>query len=282
MRKVFLTVGLTLGLLSVSFSFAVRHVNGQVDESIATTADFVAPSVFQTAVPAGTSIQSIVTAYQAALGGLNNNNDGPHGDGFRVINWDGGSSANLTTTLSPNPFPGFQSSRGALFTTPDGTGFVQAPPSGLAAATVFNNPSYATIFTPFSASRLFSAIGSNVTDVTFFVPGGGNIAAATKGFGVVFTDVDQPDGSGPGEKRGNRKSSTLIEYFGVHGELLFSSFVPASPGDNSLSFFGIVFPDERIARVRITSGNAVPGANDAGKQDVVMMDDFIYSEPKAQ
>ena len=282
MRKVFLTVGLTLGLLSVSFSFAVRHVNGQVDESIATTADFVAPSVFQTAVPAGTSIQSIVTAYQAALGGLNNNNDGPHGDGFRVINWDGGSSANLTTTLSPNPFPGFQSSRGALFTTPDGTGFVQAPPSGLAAATVFNNPSYTTIFTPFSASRLFSAIGSNVTDVTFFVPGGGNIAAATKGFGVVFTDVDQPDGSGPGEKRGNRKSSTLIEYFGVHGELLFSSFVPASPGDNSLSFFGIVFPDERIARVRITSGNAVPGANDAGKQDVVMMDDFIYSEPKAQ
>lgn len=282
MKKVFLTAGLTLGLLSVSFSFAVRHVSGQVDESTATTADFVAPAVFQTAVPAGTSIQSIVTAYQAALGGLNNNNDGAHNDGFRVINWDGGNVANVTTTLSPNPFAGFQNNRGALLTTPDGTGFVQAPPSGLASATVFNNPTYATIFTPFSASRLFSAIGSNVTDVTFFVPGGGNIAAATKGFGVVFTDVDQPDGSGPGEKRGNRKSSTLIEYFGVHGELLFSSFVPASPGDNSLSFFGIVFPDERIARVRITSGNAVPGADDIGKQDVVMMDDFIYGEPKAQ
>jgi hypothetical protein len=159
---------------------------------------------------------------------------------------------------------------------------VQAPPSGLAAANVFNNPSYATIFTPFSQSRLFSAIGSNVTDVTFFVPGGGNLAAATKGFGVVFADVDQPDGSGPGEKRGNRKASTLIEYFGVHDELLFSSFVPASPGDHSLSFFGVVFPDERIARVRITSGNVVPGADDVGKQDVVMMDDFIYGEPKAQ
>jgi hypothetical protein len=281
MKKVLLTAGLALGLLSFSFSFAVRHVNGQVDESTATTADFVAPSVFQTAVPAGTSIQSIVTAYQAALGGLNNNNDGAHNDGFRVINWDGGNPANVTTTLSPNPFAGFQITRGALFTTPDGTGFVQAPPSGLASATVFNNPSYATIFTPFSQSRLFSAIGSNVTDVTFFVPGGG-VAAATKGFGVVFTDVDQPDGSGPGEKRGNRKSSTLIEYFGVNGELLFSSFVPASPGDNSLSFFGIVFPDERIARVRIISGNAVPGADDVGKQDVVMMDDFIFSEPKAQ
>jgi hypothetical protein len=282
MKKLLLTAGLTLGLLSVSFSFAVRHVNGQVDESTATTADFVAPAVFQTAVPAGTSIQSIVTAYQTALGGLNNGNDGAHNDGFRQINWDGGNPANVTTTISPNPFAGFQNTRGALFTTPDGTGFVQAPPSGLAAANVFNNPSYATIFTPFSQSRLFSAIGSNVTDVTFSVPGLSNVAAATKGFAVIFTDVDQPDGSGPGEKRGNRKSSTLVEYFGVHGELLFSSFVPASPGDNSLSFFGVVFPDERIARVRITSGNVAPGADDGGKQDVVMMDDFIYGEPKAQ
>jgi hypothetical protein len=33
--------------------------------------------------------------------------------------------------------------------------------------------------------------------------------------------------------------------------------------------------------VRITSGNAVPGADDVGKTDVVMMDDFIYGEPTA-
>src|SRR5919206_704823 len=279
MKKFLSTAGLASLLLSLSFSFAVRHVNGQVDVS---TVDFVAPAVFQAAGPSATSIQGIVTAYQAALGGQNNGNDAAHNDGFRVINWDGGNPANLTTTISPNPFAGFQTTRGALFTTPDGTGFVQAPPSGLAAANVFNNPGYATIFTPFSQSRLFSAIGSNVTDVTFFVPGGGNVPAATKGFGAVFADVDQPDGSGPGEKRGNRKSSTLIECFGVNGELLFSSFVPASPGDHSLSFFAVVFPDERIARIRITSGNATPGADDVGKNDVVMMDDFIYGEPKAQ
>ena len=65
----------------------------------------------------------------------------------------------------------------------------------------------------------------------------------------------------------------------MHGELLFSSFVPASPGDRGLSFFGVVFTDARIAHVRITSGNAVPGADDTGKQDVVMMDDFLYGEP---
>lgn len=185
----------------------------------------------------------------------------------------------MTTTVSPNPFAGFQVTRGALLSTPDGTGFVQAPPAGL--AILFNNASYETIFTTFSPSRLFSAIGSNTTDVDFFQPGGSNLPATTKGFGAVFTDVDQPDGSGPGEKRGNRKSSTLVEYFGAQGELLFSSFVPASPGNGSQSFFGVVFSDPRIARVRITSGNAVPGADDVAKQDVVMMDDFIYGEPNA-
>ena len=99
------------------------------------------------------------------------------------------------------------------------------------------------------------------------------------GFGAVFTDVDQPDGSGPGAKRGNREGSTLIEYFGADNRLLFSSFVPASPGDASLSFFGIVFDDARIARVRITTGDTAPGPDDNGKQDIVMMDDFIYGEP---
>ena len=108
---------------------------------------------------------------------------------------------------------------------------------------VFNNPTYGTIFKTFSLSRLFSAIGSNITEVDFFVPGGGNMPATVTGFGAVFTDVDQPDGSGPSKKRGNRGASTLIEYFGADGKVLFSSFVPASPGDASLSFFGIVFDD---------------------------------------
>jgi len=62
--------------------------------------------------------------------------------------------------------------------------------------------------------------------------------------------------------------------------LLFSSYVPASPGDASLSFFGIVLHDARIAHVRITSGDVAPGPDDSQKQDVVMMDDFIYGEPQ--
>ena len=124
-------------------------------------------------------------------------------------------------------------------------------------------------------------MGSNITEALFFVPGtNGREPATVRGFGAVFTDVDQPDGSGPGKKKGNRDASTLMEYFDAHGKLLFSSFVPASPGDGSLSFFGIVFEDARIARVRITTGDVAPGPNDDGKNDIVMMDDFIYGEPQ--
>ena len=74
--------------------------------------------------------------------------------------------------------------------------------------------------------------------------------------------------------------STHIEYFDRNGTLLFSSFVPASPGDGNLSFFGIKFDDARIASVRITAGNVAPGPNDDQQHDIVMMDDFIYGEPQ--
>jgi hypothetical protein len=242
-----------------------------------TPADFVTPAVFQVAGPTTAAIQSTVDQYRAALGGPNNGNaTGPLPSGRREINWDGGGST--ATAPAPTPFAGFLVTRGALFSTA-GTGFVQAPVSGL--ATTFGNPTYNNIFQPFSPVRLFSPVESNVTEVDFFLPGGGNVAATTTGFGAIFSDVDQPDGSGPGGKHGNRGASTLIEYLGAGGELLFSSFVPASPGDASLTFFGVVFSDARIAHVRITTGDSAPGPDDDPRHDIVMMDDFIYGEPRA-
>ena len=255
---------------------------GAENDAVAETSDQAA--VFQAAGPSTTSIQSSVDQFRATVGAPNNGNGPSVGGGRREINWDGGSTINEATTVSGNPFSGFLVTRGSLFTTPDGTGFVQAPagtdlaPGGLAG--LFGNPTYKTSFRAFSASRLFSAIGGKVTEVNFFLPGGGNVPAAVNGFGAVFSDVDQPNGSGPAQKRGNRHASTLVEYYGTNGELLFSSFVPASPGDGGFSFFGVVFPDARIARVRITSGDVAPGPDDTEKQDVVMMDDFIYGEPR--
>ena len=268
------------GFLALSAPTAVRSTHAQDN----TTKDFVSPTVFQAAGPNAASIQSVVDAYRAALGNPNNGNAGSLGTGHREINWDGAGGVDTSTTPPVTPFNVFLNTRGSQFTTP-GIGLSQAPPSGGAQgglAVLFNNPSYATIFKPFSNFRLFTPVGSNITDALFFVPGsGGSMPATVSGFGAVFTDVDQPDGSGPGEKRGNRGASTLVEYFSVNGELLFSSFVPASPGDANLSFFGVVFNDARIARVRITTGDVAPGPDDDSKNDIVMMDDFIYGEPHA-
>ena len=244
--------------------------------------------VFKAAGGTVESIRDTVAAYRVALGEPNNGNQGSLTTGHREINWDGGSTENQTTSISGNPSITFKVNRGAIFTTPDGTGFIQAPPiadsvlfppGGMAGK--FKNPTYGDIFTAFSRRRLFSAIGSNITEVTFVVPGANNGQPATvNGFGSVFTDVDQAHGSLTGQDYGNGFASTFIEYFGVDGKLLFSSSVPASQGDGSLSFLGVVFPDARIFKVRITSGNVAPGPDDRGNVDVVMMDDFLYGEPK--
>src|SRR5690349_23274590 len=269
--KLFLFVaGLVAGLV------LVQSAPAQTNESY--SRQFVAPIVFQAAGPSAASIQSTVDQFRAALGATNNANTPGQASGRREINWDGGSPTNATTTLTGTPLTAFLNTRGANITT-RGSGFVQAPASGL--ADTFGNSSYATIFHACSPLRLFSPIGSNVTVVEFAVPGSnGNTPATTTGFGVVFTDVDSPDGSRPDDRTGNRHASTVIEYFGTHGELLFKSSAPASPGDGNLSFLGIVFDDARIARVKIIAGDAAPGPND-GSADIVMMDDFLYGEPTA-
>jgi hypothetical protein len=279
-KHMFLTVAGAFALLSIMMSVPGRqaHAGGN------TPKNFVPPAVFQAAGPTISSIQGSVDEFRAALGNPNNgNNPGPLASGRREINWDGGGN-NDTTTAPVTPFNVFLNTRGSQFTTP-GTGLSQAPPSGGpqgGLAGLFNNPTYGTIFTTFSPLRLFTPVGSNITEALFFLPGtNGADPATVTGFGAVFTDVDQPDGSGPGKKKGNRKDSTLMEYFDADGKLLFSSFIPASPGNGSLSFFGIMFNDARIARVRITSGDVAPGPDDDGKHDIVVMDDFIYGEPQA-
>jgi hypothetical protein len=248
-----------------------------------TSADFVAPAVFQAAGPNSASIQGTVTAFRAALGDpVNGNATQELNSGRREINWDGGVPPSDVTTAPVNPFNTFLNTRGAQFTTP-GLGLSQAPVSGGpqgGLVGLFGNSTYATAFRAFSPLRVFTPVGSNITDTVFFVAGSnGQVRAAVTGFGVIFTDIDQPDGSGPGNKQGNRGASTLIQFFGADGRLLFSSFAPAAPGNGGFSFFGIKFKDARIASVRITAGNTAPGPNEDKANDVVMMDDFIYGEP---
>jgi PEP-CTERM motif len=219
------------------------------------------PVVFEGAGPDATSIQATVDGFRAALGNPNNGNaPGPLFTGRREVNWDGGGQA---TTISPTPFDGFLNIRGAQFTTPTpGTGFVQAPPSGL--ATTFNNPTYST-FSTFSNPRLFTPIGSTLTNVAFFVPGtNGGLPATITGFGAVFSDVDST-------------ANASLSFVNTGGVPLGSFFVPAA--NNGLSFLGVIFPDELIGQVQIISGNVPLGPSETGAIDIIVMDDFLYTEP---
>jgi hypothetical protein len=127
--------------------------------------------------------------------------------------------------------------------------------------------SYAGLFAPFSPERLFTAVGSNVVDVNFFLPGT-TTAALTRGFGVMFSDVDLAN-------------TTSITLFDAADVSLGTFFAPNLFGQNeTFSFLGISFADPRIARARITSGNGALGSgiNETSTLDLVTMDDFLFGE----
>ena len=224
-----------------------------------------APVSFVDAAGNAAGIQSTVDSFRAALGGLNPNVIGSFGSGRREINWDGVPTGFAAPNNLPANFFNANSPRGVEFSTP-GTGFAVSANAGVAPVEFGNiNPAYPGLFAPFSPQRLFTALGSIIVDVRFFVPGSAT-AALTQGFGVVFTDVDLIN-------------TTSIEYFDAADLSLGSFFAPAASGDETLSFLGVLFTQGRVvSRVRITSGNeALSAASPSG--DVVAMDDFIYGEP---
>jgi hypothetical protein len=223
------------------------------------------PVIREAAGANAAAIQAAVDAFRADLGGVNNGNTpGSQPSGRREINWDGGGAA-ANATIFPSPMTTF-SNRGAVFTTP-GTSFeISGQPLPNFGEI---NASYGTLFAAFSVPRLFSALGSNVMDSWFFVPGNTAIAAGVTGFGAVFTNVTS-------------ETSTRMEFYAPDGALLFERVVPWAAGNGSLSFLGVSFPyGEIVGRVRIVSGNAALGPAEAGAIDLAVMDDFIYGEPVA-
>lgn len=211
------------------------------------------------------AISPMRDAFRAAVGGGSvAGANGSFGGLRREINWDGVPEARA----DPNPLPGnffnVNSPRGAVFSTP-GSGFLVSANAGLTTPTLFGFPSDLQAF---SAQRLFTAVNSNITDVTFFVPGTG-IAATTSAFGAVFVDVEL-DGV------------SKIEFFDATDTLLLARDVLVG-GNQGLSFVGAVAnAGEKISRVRLTSGaNAIlsNGVRANETTDMVVMDDFLYAEP---
>jgi hypothetical protein len=208
-----------------------------------------------------------VDAFRTDLGTLNPNVAGSFGSGRREINWDGVPAGSSDPNPLPNNFFNANSPRGAVFSTP-GTAVEVSANAGGAAPVLFGgiNPTYPSLFQVFSPQKLFTAIGSNIVDVSFFIPGS-STPALTRGFGAVFTDVDLAN-------------TTSLMFFGGNNQLLGTFFVTPFLGDQTFSFLGVDFGAPAVSRVRITSGNVALGPSEIlPGQDLVVMDDFIYGEP---
>ncbi len=197
--------------------------------------------------------------------------NGSFGGVRREINWDGVPDAFAAPNGLPADFFNTVSPRGVIFSTP-GTGFQVSANAGASptAPIAFGNidPSYSSTFAAFSPQRLFTALDSNIVDVTFFVPGTDK-PAIVNGFGSVFSDVSLSD-------------TTSIVYFDPENNPLGTFFAPATAGTQTFSFLGVSFDaGEQVARVRITNGTTAlqPGITNGALVNLVVMDDFLYSEP---
>jgi hypothetical protein len=204
-------------------------------------------------------------AFRAAVGGgAVAGANGSFGGLRREINWDGVPNGFADPNGLPADFFNVNSPRGVVFSTP-GTGFMVSANAGEAAPTLFGFPND---FQAFSAQRLFTAVNSNTTDVTFYEPGT-LFAATTSAFAAIFIDVEVG-------------GLTRIQFYDESDALIYTRDVLAA-GNQGLSFVGgVAASGERISRVRITAGlNTIVSNGVLGNpnDDVVVMDDFLYAEP---
>lgn len=213
------------------------------------------------------NIAAKVDEFRNSLGAANGGTAGEQATGRREISWDG-AGANPFNNKNDFPADFFNTNvkSGAVFTT-GGTGF-RNDSTDFAEV----NPTYAAQFNFFSATKIFSPVGSNQLDQLLQVAGQPT-PAVTRAFGIVFSDVDVAD-------------KTVIEAFAQDGSSLGKFSAPVRSDAAGLSFLAITFDNPIIARVRITLGTGILGANvnditDGGTADLVVLDNLIYGEPHA-
>lgn len=229
----------------------------------------IAGTVFSAAGAAPDDIRKTVDDFRLVTGAAVNAPGSPGAaENRRDINWDGVPDAVSAPGALPPDFFNKNSARGVVFSSQE-KGWVGFQVSGKAGVTDvrFDNflYGYSDIFKTFSAERLFSSTGSHVYDVDFFVPGTQDRGSAHS-FGAVFTNVAIP-------------TTSSIEYFTADGVSLGKYYVRVAA--RGLSFLGVSFPGRVIAKVRITPGTDSLGVadNPGGGVNIVVLDDFLYSEP---
>jgi len=191
--------------------------------------------------------------------------------GRREVNWDGVPSNLTNNNLFPLDFFNLTDPAGANGRKRGLVYLQSSSPLRLDSSSFVDlEPTYATQFAPFSQRKAIISANSNVSEIVFKVPGT-NTEASVKGFGIVFSDVDDAN-------------STKLEFYAGNKSLgVFKA--PVRQGNGSFSFLGAFFPNEKVTRIKITAGNGVlaTGTKDVsngGIKDLVVYDDFFYDEPK--
>jgi hypothetical protein len=265
-------------LVTIAAAATAALAAGTVDRAAASFPDAGAraagagtPRVIKGAAKTVAGIRPTVNAFRNAVGPDNGGEPGGEPAGRRELNWDSVPDELASPHALPSDFFNAATApraRGIVLETPGDRVAVSADrdnPDGARVRFGDINPSYSAQFKAFSKERLFSPVGSNVVNVTFFVPGT-TTPAIVRGFGAVYTDVD-------------RRESASFEYFDAEGRSLGSFSVPRSA--QGFSFLGVVFDEPVVARVRIRYGNRALGPSDSRRYDVAVMDNFIYGEPIA-
>jgi hypothetical protein len=237
--------------------------------------DYVAPQQPQVVAnvlkSAGDSLGIVATVnqFRTILGDLNTTPN--QTSGRREVNWDGVPVTFTNNNTFPLDFfnsldPNASNARkkGLLYLNTgsplrvDSSNFIEI------------DADYVNEFIPFSKKKTIIAANSNISEVAF------KVAATTtdafiKGFGIIFSDVDDAN-------------SSSLEFFNGNKSLgVFKA--PAKTATGPYSFLGVYFPNEKVTKVKITAGNAVLAAgvkdvSDNGNKDLVSYDDFLYDEPK--
>lgn len=221
-------------------------------------------------VTANGNINDAISSFRHLLGDQLNTTPGVSG-GRREISWDG-----VPDSLVGKKLPGD-------FFNPKGPGAAPGLQRGLAygdtgqfrisnANFIEVNDKAAGQFSAFSGNKTFANINRSLWEVGFEVAGQAK-SASVKGFGVVFADVDLPN-------------STSVEFFNGN-KSIGKFFVPTHDAGSKFSFLGVYFQNgERITKIRVShDGMLIDGQKDIsdnGTHDLVVLDDFLYSEPVEQ
>jgi hypothetical protein len=257
MRKVAAVFAVVLGVLAL---VACGDDGDSASDTTTTDQPTGTAAPEPTVIEGAGAIDAQVEDYRALLG-----------DGFLEVNWDGVPDEFASPNALPSDF--FNDTeepraRGLVLETPGDNVAVSADaenPDGAAVRFGDINPTYVDTFRAFSEERLFSPVGSNIVDITFFVPGT-DTPGVVRGFGAVYTSVDVEE-------------TAAFEFFDADGASLGTYSVPVS--EDGLSFLGVAFSDAIVARVRIVYGNTALGPDDDEQYDVAVMDNFIYDTPVA-